>query len=250
MLIGFVCVVDENTEVFRIIIYKIIKRVLDIGISLIGLTVLSPLLLIVSIAIKLESTGPVIFQQERLGLNGVVFKIYKFRSMCVGAEKAGVYETKGDVRVTKVGKFIRKTSIDELPQFLNIIKGDMSIIGPRPTLTYHPWPLGKYTEEHKRRFNVRPGVTGWAQINGRKEVPWNRRIDYDVEYVDNLSFGFDLKIFFKTLVKVLTMQDNINVRATVKKNTDGMASTQVAVTNEQAITRQNVATNEHEREMI
>jgi undecaprenyl phosphate N,N'-diacetylbacillosamine 1-phosphate transferase len=136
--------------------------------------------------------------------------------MYIGAEKDGVYETKGDIRVTRVGKFIRKTSIDEFPQFLNIIKGEMSIIGPRPTLTYHPWPFDKYTEEQKKRFNVRPGVTGWAQINGRKDVPWNQRIKYDIEYVDNLSFGLDVKIFFRTIIKILTMQDNINVAETAQ----------------------------------
>ncbi|MEG3071876.1 MAG: sugar transferase [Candidatus Syntrophopropionicum ammoniitolerans] len=163
--------------------------------------------------------SPVIFQQDRLGLNGQVFKIYKFRSMCVGAEKEGVYETKGDMRVTKVGRIIRKTSIDELPQFVNIIKGDMSIIGPRPTLTYHPWPLEEYTHEQRKRFNVRPGVTGWAQINGRKDVPWDKRIEYDMWYVDNLSFELDFKIFFKTVIKVLTMQDNINVGKTAVNNT-------------------------------
>ena len=200
-------------------IYKYIKRLLDVVLSLIGLIILSPILLITAIAIKLESKGPVIFQQDRLGLNGQAFKIYKFRSMCVGAEKDGVYETKGDMRVTKVGRIIRKTSIDELPQFVNIIKGDMSIIGPRPTLTYHPWPIEKYTDEQRKRFNVRPGVTGWAQINGRKDVPWDKRIEYDVWYVDNLSFGLDFKIFFKTVIKVLTMQDNINVGETAANNT-------------------------------
>ena len=200
-------------------IYKYIKRLLDVILSVIGLIILSPILLITAIAIKLESKGPVIFQQDRHGLNGQAFKIYKFRSMCVGAEKDGVYETKGDMRVTKVGRIIRKTSIDELPQFVNIIKGDMSIIGPRPTLTYHPWPIEKYTNEQRKRFNVRPGVTGWAQINGRKDVPWDKRIEYDVWYVDNLSFGLDFKIFFKTVIKVLTMQDNINVGETAANNT-------------------------------
>lgn len=199
-------------------IYRKIKRLLDIIISLFGLIILSPLLLIVAIAIKLESEGPVIFKQERLGLNGKVFKIYKFRSMCVGAEKGGVYETKGDVRVTKVGKFIRKTSIDEFPQFVNILKGDMSLIGPRPALTYHPWTYNEYTDEQKRMFHVRPGVTGWAQVNGRKEVEWPRRIELNVEYVDNLSVFLDLKIFFKTIIKVLTMQDNVNIGETAKSN--------------------------------
>ena len=195
--------------------YKAVKRFFDVVVSLTGIIIFLPLLLFVAVLIKLESKGPVIFKQDRLGLNGKVFKIYKFRSMCVGAEQGGVYEKKQDARVTRVGKLIRKTSVDELPQFFNIIKGDMAIIGPRPTLTYHPWPLEKYTEEQKKRFNVRPGVTGLAQVNGRKDVLWEKRIEYDVEYVNKLSFSVDLKIFFKTIVKVLTMKDNINVAETV-----------------------------------
>ena len=198
-------------------IYKFFKRLFDITISMIGLIITSPILLITAIAIKLESPGPIIFKQERLGLNGKVFKIYKFRSMCVDAEKGGVYEKKGDPRVTKVGKFIRKTSIDELPQFLNILKGEMSLIGPRPALTYHPWPYNEYTEEQKRMFHVRPGVTGWAQVNGRKEVEWPRRIELNVEYVDKMSLYFDLMIFFKTIFKVLRMEDNLNVKETASK---------------------------------
>lgn len=202
-------------------IYKFFKRLFDITISMIGLIITSPILLITAIAIKLESPGPIIFKQERLGLNGKVFKIYKFRSMCVDAEKGGVYEKKGDPRVTKVGKFIRKTSIDELPQFVNILKGEMSLIGPRPALTYHPWPYNEYTEEQKRMFHVRPGVTGWAQVNGRKEVEWPRRIELNVEYVDKMSLYFDLMIFFKTIFKVLRMEDNLNVKETAsKKNTN------------------------------
>lgn len=202
-------------------IYKFFKRLFDITISMVGLIITSPILLITAIAIKLESPGPIIFKQERLGLNGKVFKIYKFRSMCQGAEKGGVYEKKGDPRVTKVGKFIRKTSIDELPQFVNILKGEMSLIGPRPALTYHPWPYNEYTEEQKRMFHVRPGVTGWAQVNGRKEVEWPRRIELNVEYVDKMSLYFDLMIFFKTIFKVLRMEDNLNVKETAsKKNTN------------------------------
>ena len=202
-------------------VYKFFKRLFDITISMIGLITTSPILLITAIAIKLESSGPIIFKQERLGLNGKVFKIYKFRSMCVDAEKGGVYEKKGDPRVTKVGKFIRKTSIDELPQFINILKGEMSLIGPRPALTYHPWSYSEYTEEQKRMFHVRPGVTGWAQVNGRKEVEWPRRIELNVEYVDKMSLYFDLTIFFKTIFKVLRMEDNLNVKETAsKKNTN------------------------------
>src|SRR5690554_1373427 len=198
--------------------YKYLKRFLDFVVSFLMLILLSPLLLLVSILIKIDSRGPIIFKQDRLGKNGKVFKIYKFRSMVINAEKHGVYEAKNDLRVTRVGRIIRKLSIDELPQLINIIKGDMSIIGPRPTLTYHPWPYEEYNEFQKQRFNVRPGITGWAQINGRKEVEWNKRIELDVYYVKNLSFFLDLKIVFKTIYKVLFMKDNYNSKSTVNKS--------------------------------
>ena len=197
---------------------KHLKRGTDFLLSLTGLMVLSPLLLLIAILIKLESKGPVIFRQKRLGLHGVPFEIYKFRSMCVGAEKqgSGVYSFKGDSRITRVGRIIRATSIDELPQLVNILKGDMALIGPRPALTYHPGPYEQYTEHQKRMFEVRPGVTGWAQVNGRKEVPWPERIELNIEYVDRLSFAFDAKIFFMTIFKVFTMADNNNVSQTNK----------------------------------
>lgn len=197
--------------------YIKVKRFIDIVAALIGIVTISPILLITAITIKLDSPGPIIFKQERFGLHGKVFKIYKFRSMSEGAEKGGVYEIKGDTRVTKVGRIIRKTSIDELPQFFNILKGEMSLIGPRPALTYHPWTYNEYTEEQKRMFHVRPGVTGWAQVNGRKDVEWPKRIQLNVEYVDNMSFYFDMVIFFKTILKVIRMEDNLNISDTAKK---------------------------------
>ena len=194
-----------------------LKRLFDICISIIGLIVCAIPMLIVALAIKLESKGPVIFKQERVGKNGKVFKIYKFRSMCVGAEKtgSGVYSGKGDTRVTKVGKILRATSLDELPQFFNLLKGDMSLVGPRPPLTYHPWTWDKYTDEQKRMFEVRPGITGWAQVNGRKEVEWNKRIQLNVWYVDHVSLWLDIKILFKTVAKVFLNADNENTGATV-----------------------------------
>ena len=203
--------------------YLVIKRIFDVVISLIALIILSPILLIVAIAIKIESKGPIIFKQQRIGKGGKVFNIYKFRSMIVGAEKmgTGVYSKKGDSRVTKVGKFIRMTSIDELPQLVNILKGEMSIIGPRPVLTYHPWKYEEYTEEQLKRFNVRPGVTGWAQVHGRKDVEWHERIKLDVYYVENISFWLDVKIFFKTIIQVLSMKDNVNKEETAKKEKIG-----------------------------
>lgn len=176
-----------------------------------------PVCLLTAAAIKLESKGPVIFAQERLGLGGKVFRIYKFRSMCVGAEKtgSGVYSGRGDARVTRVGRFIRATSIDELPQFFNILKGEMSFIGPRPPLTYHPWPLEQYTDFQKKMFEVRPGITGWAQVHGRKDVEWHRRIELSVWYVEHCSFLLDLKICFLTVFKVLCNADNENRGKTV-----------------------------------
>lgn len=204
--------------------YKGVKRALDVTFSLIGTAVSSPILLAVAAAVKLDSKGPVIFKQERLGKDGKVFEMYKFRSMCVDAEHMGTcqYSYKGDSRVTRVGKIIRATSLDELPQFINILKGDMSFIGPRPTLTYHPWKLEEYTDFQRRRFEVRPGITGLAQVHGRKAIDWNDRIKYDVEYVDNLSLGLDCKILFQTVWNVLTMKDNDNVGKTsqTKENKD------------------------------
>ena len=200
--------------------YSIFKRTIDFIIAGVALIVLSPFLLITAILIKLDSNGPVIFKQKRLGKNGVPFKIWKFRSMCVGAEKqgTGVYSYKGDARITKVGKIIRATSIDELPQLVNILKGDMALIGPRPALTYHPWTYEQYTEHQKHMFDVLPGVTGWAQVNGRKEVPWPERIELNVWYAKNMSLWLDLKIFFMTIFKVATNANNENVGETgVKK---------------------------------
>ena len=196
------------------------KRFIDIVISVIGLVVASVIMLVVAILIKLESPGEVIFKQPRIGKNGKVFNIYKFRSMCKNAEKtgSGVYSDKNDSRVTKVGKFLRATSIDEIPQLVNILKGDMSLIGPRPPLTYHPWPYEEYTEHQKKMFDVRPGITGWAQVHGRKQVEWHQRIELNIWYVEHLSFLLDLKILFMTIFKVFTNADNENVGATLVKD--------------------------------
>lgn len=195
---------------------KTIKRILDFSLAIIGLIIAAIPMGIVAIAIKLESKGPVIFKQDRIGYKGKVYKMYKFRSMCVGAEKSGVYSDNTDTRVTKVGKFIRATSLDELPQLLNVIKGDMALIGFRSPLTYHPWKWDEYTDEQKKMFNVRPGITGWAQVHGRKTVEWNKRIDMNVWYAEHVSFLLDLKILFMTVFKVLTNADNENVGETVR----------------------------------
>lgn len=200
---------------------KFFKRFFDVFLCSLALTVLSPILLVVAIAIKLESEGPVIFKQKRLGKGGEEFEIYKFRSMCQGAEKQGTgqYSFKSDPRVTRVGRIIRACSIDELPQLVNIIKGDMSIVGFRPPLTYHPWPIEEYTDEQKVMFNLRPGLTGWAQIHGRKDVLWEERIELGVWYANNVSLWLDIKIIFITVIKVLTNADNENTRVSNQNET-------------------------------
>ncbi|MBO5199765.1 MAG: sugar transferase [Clostridia bacterium] len=196
--------------------YKLFfKRALDVILSLCGIIVLAVPMLIIVLAIRIDSRGPAIFAQTRLGKGGKEFKIFKFRTMVVDAEKSGVYSDNKDPRLTRMGKILRKTSLDELPQFFNILVGEMSFIGPRPPLTYHPWPIEEYTDEQKRMFDVRPGITGWAQVNGRKGVEWNHRIELNVWYVDNVSFFLDLKILFVTVWKVLKNSDNENKGATV-----------------------------------
>lgn len=198
-----------------------IKRFIDVGVSLVGLLITSPILVITAIAIKMDSKGNVLFRQRRLGRYGNEFIIYKFRSMCMDAEKkgSGQYSFKGDPRVTRIGKLIRAASIDELPQFINIIKGDMSLIGFRPPLTYHPWPIEQYTEEQMKMFSVRPGVTGWAQVHGRKEVQWADRIEMGIWYAEHVSFLLDLKILILTVIKVLTNANNENTVLTTGNGT-------------------------------
>lgn len=221
----YICGSNENVSVKwefekdggkEMLYKKVLKRVLDVILASAGLIVAAIPMGIAALAIKLDSKGPVIFKQDRIGYRGRVYKMYKFRSMCVGAEKGGVYSDNKDNRVTKVGKFIRATSIDELPQLINVIKGDMSLIGFRSPLTYHPWKWEEYTQEQKKMFEVRPGITGWAQVNGRKTVEWNKRIELNVWYAENVSFLLDLKILFMTVFKVLLNADNENFGETVK----------------------------------
>lgn len=199
---------------------RIVKRLLDLTLSLLALLLLSPLMLGAALAVKLSSKGPVIFRQKRLGRGGREFNFYKFRSMVVNAEQtgSGVYSAKGDPRVTRVGRFLRASSIDELPQLFNILKGDMSLIGPRPPLTYHPWPMEHYDAFQRHMFDVRPGITGWAQTHGRKDVEWHRRIELNVWYVEHVSFLLDLRIFFLTFFKVFTNADNANTGKTLEQS--------------------------------
>ena len=209
---------------------KYIKRSLDVVIAIFGLVVASPLLLIISILIKLDSPGPVFFFQTRIGLRGQVFSIVKFRTMCVGAEHtgSGVYSEKDDMRVTKVGRILRMLSLDELPQLFCLLAGTMSLIGPRPPLTYHPWPYENYSEEQKKMFSVRPGITGWSQVNGRNTVEWPRRIQLNVWYAEHLTFMLDVKIFFMTIYKVLGRKDVLITGITIKGTENNEASSEVS----------------------
>lgn len=205
----------------------VFKRLIDLLLSTLGIVILALPMLIIAIIIRIDSPGPAIFKQKRVGKGGKVYTMYKFRSMCVGAEQqeGGVFCTKGDKRVTKFGNFIRKTSIDELPQLFNIFVGHMSIIGPRPVLTYYPYNWEEYTEEQLVRFNVRPGVTGWAAVHGRKTNTVEARFAYDNYYVEHLSLWLDIKIFFMTVKAVFTNEGNEdNGAAEVKREDASVAS--------------------------
>jgi lipopolysaccharide/colanic/teichoic acid biosynthesis glycosyltransferase len=186
----------------------IFKRVFDIVFSIILIILLFPVFILVSLFIKINSKGRIIFKQNRLGKNGKEFKILKFRTMVENAESIGTgldsYEN--DFRVTRIGKVLRNTSLDELPQLFNILIGDMSFIGPRPPVVYHPYPYSEYPEDAKKRFLVRPGVTGAAQVNGRNSLEWEEKFKFDIYYVENLNILLDIKIFFKTVIKVLKME--------------------------------------------
>lgn len=186
--------------------YRKVKRCLDFIIALIMLACLSPVMVVSCILIKLDDGGPVLFKQKRPGKNGKIFMVYKFRTMSVKTKDENGRELSDFERMTSVGNILRKTSIDELPQLLNILKGEMSFMGPRPLLVEY---LDLYTEEQMRRHNVLPGISGWAQVNGRNAITWEQKFEYDVYYVDNLSFALDMKIFFMTIANVFR-QDGIN----------------------------------------
>lgn len=190
---------------------KYIKRLLDILISLVGLIFLSPIILIVAILVRIKLGSPVIFKQERPGKDGKIFKLYKFRSMSDKKDKNGKLLPDNE-RLTKFGRILRATSLDELPELVNILKGEMSLIGPRPlAVCYLPY----YNEKEKHRHDVRPGLTGLAQINGRNTLNWEERFAYDIEYVNNITFASDLKILFKTFYKVIK-KDGVVTRGSGK----------------------------------
>ena len=193
---------DEKVK----ILYRDVKRTADFTVALLMLTVLSPLMLISACLIAVNRDGPILFKQKRPGKNGKIFTVYKFRTMSTKTHDKDGNELSDFERMTGIGKFLRKTSIDELPQLLNILKGDMSFIGPRPLL---PEYLELYTDEQMRRHNVLPGISGWAQVNGRNTLTWEEKFTYDVYYVDHYGFKMDMKIFFKTIANVIR-QDGIN----------------------------------------
>lgn len=181
------------------------KIIIDFIISLLGILVLSPIFLIVLIGLYFANQGKPFFFQQRPGKDGKIFEIIKFKTMNDKKDGAGNLLSDGE-RLTKIGSFVRKTSLDEIPQLFNVMKGDMSIIGPRPLL---PQYIELYTDFQKRRHEVKPGITGWAQVNGRNAISWNKKFELDVWYVDNISFVLDLNIFFKTFFKVVK-RDGIN----------------------------------------
>jgi lipopolysaccharide/colanic/teichoic acid biosynthesis glycosyltransferase len=182
-----------------------VPRALDILIAALALVVLSPFLLVAAIAIKLGSRGPVLYRQRRVGLGGREFEMLKLRTMVQGSDPVGVgtIVTRADPRVTRAGRFLRRTSLDEVPNLVNVLRGEMAIVGPRPTI---PAQVADYTPRQHRRHEVRPGITGWAQVQGRAGIPWEERIELDVSYVEDRSFALDLRILARTIWLVLTGQ--------------------------------------------
>jgi lipopolysaccharide/colanic/teichoic acid biosynthesis glycosyltransferase len=174
-----------------------VNRTLDVVGASVGLALAAPVLGVAAAAVKLEDGGPVLYRQRRVGLDGEEFELLKLRTMVVGAERqgAGLAVDRGDVRITRVGRLLRRLSVDELPQLVNVLRGDMSVIGPRPTLAYQ---VEQYTPRQRRRLEVKPGLTGWAQIHGRAALPWDERIELDVWYVEHRSPAVDLRILVRT----------------------------------------------------
>lgn len=180
-----------------------IKRLLDFLLSLIAIIILSPIIFIIAILVRIKLGSPIIFKQQRPGKNEKIFILYKFRTMTDEKDKNGNL-LPDEIRLTKFGKLLRSTSIDELPELLNILIGDMSIVGPRPQLVKD---MVFMTNEQRRRHTVRQGLTGLAQINGRNNVTWEDKIKYDLEYINNINFFVDIKILFKTIIKVFKKED-------------------------------------------
>jgi lipopolysaccharide/colanic/teichoic acid biosynthesis glycosyltransferase len=182
-----------------------VSRVLDILLASLLLALSSPLLAVAALAIRLESPGPVFYRQRRVGRHGQPFELWKLRTMVPGAESmgAGIYVLEGDPRITRSGRLLRRFSLDELPNLINVLKGDMAMVGPRPTVQEQ---VDRYTERQRRRLEVKPGITGWAQINGRTSLPWPERIELDMWYVEHRSLRLDLRILTRTAWMLATGQ--------------------------------------------
>jgi lipopolysaccharide/colanic/teichoic acid biosynthesis glycosyltransferase len=195
------------------------KRLFDVVLAGLMLLALAPLFVLIALLIKLTARGPVFYVQERIGKDGEPFPFIKFRTMVVGAEAqgAGILCLKDDPRVTAIGKILRRFSLDELPQLLNILRGDMSLVGPRPGLTYQ---VSKYTPQQRQRLSVLPGLTGWAQVNGRNSITWEKRIERDLEYVQRMSFFMDLRVIVLTLPAMLAATNQIAERDYFKELTN------------------------------
>lgn len=185
--------------------YKYLKRFFDIISSLLAIIVLAVPMILLAVLVRIQLGGPVIFKQDRPGKDGVIFTLMKFRTMTDQCDENGNL-LPDEIRLTKFGAFLRSTSLDELPELFNILKGDMSVIGPRPLLVQY---LPRYNEHQAKRHNVKPGLSGWAQVNGRNAISWEQKFDYDVEYVDNISLMLDIKILFMTIINVVK-RDGIN----------------------------------------
>src|SRR3954447_5935736 len=181
------------------------SRAFDAVLAALALAVASPFLLAAAIALKLESRGPVIYRQLRVGLDGEPFELWKLRTMVSGAEAmgAGIYVLEGDARITRVGRLLRRFSLDELPNLVNVLRGEMALVGPRPTIQEQ---VDRYTDRQRRRLEVKPGITGWAQVNGRTSLPWPDRIELDIWYVENRSLRLDLRILARTVRLLVTGQ--------------------------------------------
>lgn len=206
-----------------VIIHLILKRIFDLIFSILGMIVLLPIFIIIGIIVKFDSKGPIFFKQNRIGLNGKFFKIIKFRSMIEGAEfiGTGIFNYEDDPRETKIGKFLRNYSLDELPQIYNIFLGDMSFVGPRPPVTYELGNFEDFNAELKKRFTMKPGVTGYAQIKGRNNLNWDQKIYFDNQYIDDFKkWGIllDIKILIITFYKILVKEGNYELLENAKKD--------------------------------
>lgn len=199
------------------------KRIFDFLFGVLGLILAFPLFILIGIGIKLDSKGSVLFSQARLGLNKKPYNIYKFRTMVVNAENmdAGIFSVKNDNRITRFGYFLRMTSLDELPQFINIIKGDMSFVGPRPPVTYELGDLDDLTPEFNNRFRMKPGVTGLAQVSGRNALSWDEKVKYDNQYIqifEQVGILIDMKLILLTIVKVVNNEGGYETAENVEKD--------------------------------